>query len=223
MEMIPYAHISDLEQALCLAASNGHFKLLSALLEIPSLSPDCVSPIQYKYISTVSGGQTALIHAVAAQEPKCVQLLLAKGADARKPSSRDLSNGSWYAGMVQRVDKHTPLHALAQTNFAASNESIAKAILDMLLSAGGDLEARDEDGATPILFTTRPSYSATISPLDVFLSAGADPCALDSSGESLLHRVCQSSSTTEVATKLLSHKANPMQARTSDGRTPLHW
>ena len=223
LEMVPYSSTSDLEFALCLAASNGHVKLLAALLDIPAVSPNCVAPNNYKMNYSSSGGETALILAVSSLEPQCVKLLLEKGADVQQTTSRYLNHGYFSPEMAIKKDGQTPLHHLARIAFSRGNKSNSKEILDMLLLAGADLEARDEEGATPIMLITRSSRWGVNEPLELFLSAGADPCALDFSGDSLLHRVCEVFERTEIVRKLLAYNANPRQVRNSDGSTPLHW
>ena len=222
LEMVPCSSNLDLQQSLCLAASKGHFKLVSALLDNPAISPDCVAPLKSTALWTALGGQTALALAVSSLEPRSVQILLQKGADARKTSKRDLSRGYWSPDVETFEDKQTALHALALTDSTEADKPSAQLILDMLLSAGADLEARDETGATPIMLTIGRIQSSPCSLLTLFLSAGADPCVLNFAGESLLDFACQNFSSVEVASLLLRYKANPNQTRTSDGQTPLH-
>ncbi len=224
LEMIPYAKTGDLEQALCRAASGGHLQLMTALLENSNVSPDATSHIKHAPMSGhTTGGESALMLAVASLEPECVRVLLEKGASVRKESPREV-NGPRLASRRRhsKPGERSPLHSLAQRRMSATEEVAARKILDMLLSAGADLKAADSQGNTPLLVTIGTEYEAPKS-LDLFLSAGADPCDMDSNGETLLHRACRAMSNTKVASQLLSYKAIPGQARSSDGVTPLHW
>jgi len=226
LEMIPYAKIEDLEQALCWAAAGGHSRLVFAILENSSVSPNATFRVRYEYMNHISGGETALMLATRSLEPKCVQTLLEKGASVHKASSRDLSRfGLSSSNRPSKPEARTPLHSLARANINPTTEVAAREIMDMLLAAGADLEARDFSGHTPLLLTIGNGYTSSISPtaLNLLLSAGADLCAMDSNGETLLHQACKTLANTEVASQLIYYKANPGQARSSDGATPLHW
>lgn len=222
--MIPYAKTEDLEQALCWAAAGGHFRLVSALLENSSVSPDTSSRIRSESLTGgITGGETALMLATKSLEPKCVQTLLEKGASVHKASSRDL-NCLRFMGLHHqpKPEARTPLHSLTQAYVNPTEEVAAREIMDILLAAGADPEARDGSGNTPLLLTIGNGHRGS-AVFNLLLSAGANPCAMDSDGETLLHRACKTSSNTEIASQLLGYKANPGQARSSDGATPLHW
>lgn len=191
--MIPYASREALEHALCLAAKGGYFSLVSALLD-HQVSPDSVQPIQQKSSSIVTGGDTALILAAVSFEPRCVEILLERGANVHKASSRNLDRHYLCVpgnDKIPRLDSKTPLHALARRHITKDNESSAKAILSMLVSAGADLEARDGNGATPIMDILVNGHQSAdpLLALDLFQSAGADLCASDDNGETLVSKL----------------------------------
>lgn len=215
LEMIPFAKLEDLEQALCWSARAGHFQLVTALLENSKVSPDA----SYE-------GESVLMLAAASLEPKCVRVLLDKGASVEKVS-RHLANAPGLAHHAHHVkpDGRTPLHSLATISLNSTTESGARNIMEMLLSAGADLEAVDSQGNTPLLLTIDNQFTASDkhNMLDMLLSVGANLCAMDSKGETLLHRACKTMSNTKRAGQLLTHKALTRQARSSDGATPLHW
>ena len=231
LEMVPYAKPEDLERSICWAAKRGHLPLVTMLLEKGGVSPNTVSAVIWGHMGGPSeGGETLLMLATAALDPKMVKILLVRGADVHKTTSRDLDFETSF--MRRRGKRHenkpeslTALHSLASRNLTPDNENAAQEILNMLLSAGANIEAKDGSGNTPLLLTigsSRISASDPMINLKLFLAAGADPCAMDTDGESLLHRACKSLTTTEVAELLLSYKANPIQARASDGATPVH-
>lgn len=77
-------------------------------------------------------------------------------------------------------------------------------------------------GNTPLLLTIGHHWTESTT-MDFLLAAGADPCATNSNGETLLHRACKSLSNTNAATLLLAHNALPGCKQSSDGSTPIHW
>ncbi|TVY17972.1 Ankyrin-3 [Lachnellula arida] len=220
LQMIPYAKKEDLEDALCRAAVSGHFQLMSALLEESKISPDATSAARSSGRNSCEGPAPALVLAAQSLEPECVRLLLEKGASVKQEPPKKVQVSRFFPG--SRPEGRTAIHSLAQANTRDSkNVSNLRHILEMLLSAGADLEAKDGGGNTPLLLTVGPGSEAYTA-LEPLLSLGADPSATDSNGETLLHRACRAMASTEVASQLLSHKALSAQARSSDGVTPLH-
>ncbi len=227
IEMLPYVtQREDLEDALCWAAERGHSRLLAAILDSAKVSPDGRLQIRRESISVITGGETALILAANSLDPACVRILLDKGADARKTSSRDLDDrGTHGVRKERRSSGTTALHSLVRTNIKKESENAAKEILDSLLAAGADIEARDHHGNTPLLSTLRRQVSYgndSLIVVNMMLAAGADVSATDKNGDSLLHKICQTSSSTDVAKRLLEINVTLSQYRSSDRATPLH-
>jgi ankyrin repeat protein len=152
LEMIPYSKKEDLENALCRAAAGGHFQLMSALLEKSNVSPNATSVVKPSSMNNISGPEPALMLAAESLESECVRLLLEKGAsvkqevapkEAKRPRYPQLAFG--YAGHWPKG--RTAIHSLAKTNTRdTKNVSNIRNILEMLLSAGADLEAKDDGG-----------------------------------------------------------------------------
>jgi ankyrin repeat protein len=226
VEMIPYITVAeDLEDALCWAAQGGHSQLVAALLDNSSVSPDGRLQVRHESVSVTTGGQTPLMLAAKSLDPATVRILLDKGADATKSSSRDM-NKYWrpYSPWQPRPQANTALHSLVKANITKESESAAKEILIMLLASGADLEARDHEGNTPLLSTIGGGYSSSVSliSMNMLIAAGANPLAADNKGGTLLHKACETSFETDAVKRLLELGANHSQRRFSDGATPLH-
>ena len=91
-------------------------------------------------------------------------------------------------------------------------------IVYLLLEAGADPNARNDDGLTALHFGARNSNPVVTSHL---LEAGADPRARDNEGFTPLHFAARSSGSRRVVGSLLEGGADPL-AEANDGRRPLH-
>ena len=138
---------------------------------------------------------TALLMAASRQATDSVKALIAAGAKATAKKETTLS---------------TALH------YNMSNCEINTEITALLIAAGGDVNAADEDGRTPLM-------TATDSPeaVRLLLSAGADATAVSNSGCSVLYYACQSGGAPVVATLLEAGAAAGVNAAGSWGYTPL--
>jgi hypothetical protein len=145
-------------------------------------------------------GATALHAASWYQRAESVGLLLAAGASTT----------------CQNVCSETPLHRLAISTI--SNRSDAKRIIELLVLAGTDLEARDDYGDTPIMNAlTRNNTSI----LRCLLDLGCSLSSSNSSNENILHLAAMVASLEmlEYLGSLGLHDINPCQKNLL-GNTP---
>ena len=92
------------------------------------------------------------------------------------------------------------------------------AIVQLLLRAGADPQAVDNEGVTPLhraAWNSNPVVTAHL------LAAGADPNALDNEGYTPLHHAARRGWSGRVIARLLAAGADAL-AESNDGRTPLH-
>ena len=87
------------------------------------------------------------------------------------------------------------------------------------IEAGADLNAVDEDGATPLHHAARRTRDSTV--IAVMVAAGANLNARDPAGRTPLHLAAASNRRTAVVSALAALGAD-LDARDSDGGTPLH-
>ena len=91
-------------------------------------------------------------------------------------------------------------------------------IIQLLLEAGADANARNDRGLTPLHEGATNSNPVVTAHL---LAAGEDPNGLDNEGYTPLHYAAAQSGNGRVVTRLLGAGADPL-AESNDGRTPLH-
>jgi ankyrin repeat protein len=224
--MLPYIGRDDIETMAFLATERGHHQVLELFLKRAELSSNLRRH-----------RQTILMCAVSTVQSDCVRILLEYGANIHEVNHQpqiaqnlfNVSSGSavWFSSRkpyLEMPDLSTALHILAGIHIRQDMESSWKAILNMLLAAGADIEAKDGGGNTPLLASFRSDsrkMRMTESP-EFLISAGANPHAINKDGNSILHLACERGMDKELFGRMLELGANPNQRRVSDGATPLH-
>ena len=110
------------------------------------------------------------------------------------------------------------LHSARTPMHMATAWSKIPAVVEALLKAGADVNARDRNGKTPLHRAARLRRTQEV--VATFVRAGADPNAKDEKGLVPLHYAAVES-TPAVVKALLDAEADP-NARDERGSTPLH-
>ena len=96
-------------------------------------------------------------------------------------------------------------------------------VIEVLLSAAADLNARDDDGSAPLHEAAQ--HNANPAVVSVLLKAGADPNTRTDTGWTPLHEIAALPSAdpalAEIIRALLAAGAG-LDARTDEGSSPLH-
>ena len=128
------------------------------------------------------------------------------------------------AGLVCALWLAVANAALAQPscgdwNTPAFFQRATAADVSRCLAGGADLEARGENGVTPLHHAA--AFSKAPAVVTALLAAGADLEARAANGVTPLHVAAVRSKTPAVVTALLAAGAD-LEARGKDGQTPLH-
>lgn len=141
-------------------------------------------------------GTTPLIRAAQVSSVKSVHELISLGSDVHATDSRKL----------------TAMHH-AVTDKKGE-------IIDMLASAGADINVRDKYGETPLMKASASGIG--IKPLTRLVELGADMEAADNKGNTALHHAAGNGRTNKPLDYLLRSGAS-VNVRNTKGETPLVW
>ncbi len=217
-----YATSAEVARALIAAgalvnAHDGYDDVLAHVLESASNEAEHGEPNTFAAAEVLleagasldgpgTNGWTRLYHEAFRYHAAAVEWLLAHGAShALTPA------------------EHTPLHAVCwkgahSVMSPGDSDSVCERIIQALVAAGIPLEARDDEGRTPLHKAVGGDWGNAAA-ARTLLRLGADPNAVDGYGESPLHIAARKG---ELACmeELLAGGANPLQ-KDSDDYLPL--
>jgi ankyrin repeat protein len=94
----------------------------------------------------------------------------------------------------------------------------------LLIAQGADVNAKTNEGRTPLHYTVLPYYQTQMAKL--LIAKGADINAKDNQGSTPLHWVAKyrwgGSGRKQMAELLIAQGAD-VNAKDKEGKTPLHW
>ncbi|KIL90692.1 hypothetical protein FAVG1_06427 [Fusarium avenaceum] len=211
--MIPYCEPQMLEQLLFQSCLYERIDNVLALLEQSSVSADAMFE-----------GATALFIACHMTSLKCAAALLRAGADPQKTSRwkpRTLICGQPFSERYESA----PIHWLVGS-WTEENESDSKAILELLIAAGADIDQPNGEDRTALISAAGyGSYNSGKSGLckpsvKALIKAGANYKAIDEDDNSVLHQVTSQCKDLEVVQLLVERGCDP-NAKNDNGETAL--
>ena len=188
-----------LNERLIDAAKTGNIPAINKLIKKGAVINDINTNLSVfiRELNNYVTGISALAAASAAGHKDTVAELLKLGADP------NACRGKTYV---------TPLHLTAQS-YIANSETIA----DMLISSGAQVDSRDSEGITPLMYAlSRRKYSLA----EFFIKYGTDIQTVSSTGDTPLCIAAGLSDGAGLVRKLISLGA-PVDAKNKYGSTPL--
>ncbi|EHK44874.1 HET protein [Trichoderma atroviride IMI 206040] len=212
--------IGDGYTPLILAIEKGHKNIVKLLLERIAANIDTKDNM----------GQTSLLLAIEERSIGIVELLLEKGADieakgnkGRTPLLRAVAIGYPMEDGIKlllEAGANTEAHNDGWTPLLLALEAKTVRIANLLLEKGANIEAKDNEGRTPLLRATTIYENSEA--IKLLLQYGADIEAKDNEGRTPLSWVIIVYQNSEVIRLLLKYGAN-IKAKDNEGRTPLSW
>ena len=208
---------NDLNKALLLASEAGHSKIVGALI-------DAGANVNVRYDTSK---ETSLMLAVRGRHSKIVEALIDAGADLTA-RNKDGETALEYAidgyrfkiaEILAKAEAKSkdgnPRNDLNKALLLASEAGHSK-IVDTLIDAGADANAKDKDGETALMLAVRGNHSKIVGAL---IDAGADVNAKDKDGETSLMLAVRGRHS-KIVGALIDAGAD-LTARNKDNKTAL--
>lgn len=189
-------------------------------------------------VKAITGGaeQTPLHFAVIRSHKDVVELLIARGADLNTRDKNDMAPMDYALESANKelvkflLEKKAAIDT--KERYGARLHTAArlgrKSVAELLLSLGADVDAKDNDGKSPLDETPAPQIdilggrhytSQQTEMAEWLISRGADVNSKDKNGKQPLHWAA-SLGHKGVAEVILAHGGDP-NAKDKDGKTPL--
>jgi ankyrin repeat protein len=197
MAMLPFLTPAAAEEMFCQCCCHGKYEAARAILEATGLSPN-----------SKSCGATALYLACRAHCVPLVKLLLDKGADVHQTSNWRYKSKHSCGRQVHEEPLRAPIHAVL-LQWKRTKNTACQQVLRLLLDAGADIEVKDANGDTPLfsLFLEHERTSPNIVAVTSLLKLGSNVLAIDSEGDSILHRCLNGSHNIHILKALFQYGA----------------